>query len=87
MKPGQAPANPLSEDTMDEILAESFPSSDPPSWTLGSEGAVSQPTGRASRSRVVAFLLVAVPLAVLAAVALEAIVWRPASPPQPARNP
>ena len=38
-------AAPMGEAEIDENLAEAFPASDPPSWTLGSDHA---PTGRAS---------------------------------------
>jgi hypothetical protein len=78
MKSLSKPAHPLSEDTMDEVLADSFPSSDPPSWTMGSDTSLNRPAG-SRLPGVVPFLLVAVPLAVLAVLALELVVWRPAN--------
>ena len=54
------PANEMTEGEIDQNLADSFPASDPPSWTLGlddhtvsnsrNEGRFSWPAGSPSRS-------------------------------------
>lgn len=41
----------LSEEEIDKTLADSFPASDPPSWTLGREPEAKSPAGKKRPSK------------------------------------